>query len=280
MVMKRRNRKEIIIFSVMTVIALAWIVPIFWILFTSLKSEAEAITGGFSLLPKEINFDAYKEVLFLSTQAPVLRWFLNSLIIAITHTALVLTISSLAGFAYARLEFKGRDKIFYLLLSTMMVPPVVNLIPLYKITSIFGWVDTYWAMIFPAAGGVYGVFLLRQFMLGISSDYDNAARIDGASNFYIFIKIIIPMIKPALIVLALFTFMGNWNDFLWPTIVTNDVRMRTLPAGMRILQGVYDIEYAKLMAATVVSATPVFIIYLFVQKYFIKGISLSSGIKG
>lgn len=276
-----KSKSQIIrTFILMTILSILWILPLLWILSTSLKSEAEAITGSFRLIPNKIDFTSFQNILFENSQTPVLRWFFNSIVIATCHTALVLTISSLAAFAYSRLNFKWRDKIFYLLLPTLMIPGVVNLIPSYKIVSSFMWIDTYMAMIIPGAGGVYGIFFLRQFMIAIPRDFDAAARIDGASDFGIFSRIIVPMSKPSLIVLGLFTFMGNWNDFLWPTIVTNSLNMRTLPAGLRILQGVFDVEYSKLMAATVVSAAPVFILYLFIQKYFIKGISLSSGIKG
>lgn len=276
----KKSAIEWVRFLVMTSLALLWVVPLLWIVSTSFKSEAEAISGGFKIIPQNFVLSSYQEILFENPQTPILRWFINSLIIAISHTGIVLLICSMAAFSYARLRFKGKSILFGVILSTMMIPGIVNLIPVYKIVSQLGWIDTYYAMIFPSVGGAYGVFFLRQFMYGVPVEFDEAAKIDGASNLYIYMKIILPLIKPALIVLGLFTFMGNWNDFLWPSIVTNDLKMRTLPAGMRILQGVLDIEYSQLMAATVISAFPVFIIYLMVQKYFIKGISLSSGIKG
>jgi multiple sugar transport system permease protein len=266
-------------FIFLTIIGIVWITPLIWIISTSLKPESQAISHPIQWIPETFTFENYQAVISNTSEAPILRWFWNSLFIASTHTILILLINSLAAFGYARLQFKGRDLLFWSLMVTMMIPPVMNLIPVYSIVNFLGWVDTPWAMIIPGLGGVFGIFLLRQFFLGIPVELEEAARIDGATTLEIYWKIILPLAKPALVVVGLFTFMGNWNDFLWPMIVTNSVEARTLPVGLSILQGTYNIQYAKMMAATVLSAVPVIILFMFTQRYFIKGISLS-GIKG
>jgi multiple sugar transport system permease protein len=266
-------------FTFLSILAVVWIAPMLWILSTSLKPESQAISWPIQWIPETFTFENYIEVLSDSEDAPVLRWFWNSFFIATTHTLLILLINSLAAFAYARMQFKGKEFLFWSLMVTMMIPTVMNLIPLYSIVNWLGWIDTPWAMIVPGLGGVFGIFLLRQFFQGIPVELEEAAKMDGATAFQIYWKIIIPLSKPALVTLALFTFMANWNDFLWPLIVTNEAETRTLPVGLSILQGTYNIQYAKMMTATLLSAVPVLILFLFAQRFFIKGISLS-GIKG
>jgi len=280
---KKSSISQFILVLVLTVIAAAWIFPLLWILATSFKSEGEIISGVSLLWPHNPTLDTYDSALFdrnFADQMPVLRWFANSMLVASAYTLVMLFVSSMAAFAYARLEFRGRKVLFYLLLATMMVPQAVTLVPLYKMMVVFGWVNTYWALILPGVANVFAVFLLRQFMLGIPKDYDEAARIDGAGTFSIYFRIIMPLVRPALIVAGLFVFLMNWNDFLWPTIITNDVAMRTLPAGLRLLQGFLLTQYGKLAVASVISAVPVLIIFLFARQFFTKGLALSAGVKG
>ena len=275
--------RQILLFVFTAALAVIAILPLLWILSTSFKSESEIITGGFHLLPKKFTLDTYNSILFDKTyasQVPVFRWFLNSLLVSSIHTVLMLLISSMSAYAYARMEFKGKKIMFYVLLSTMMVPQSVIIAPLYNIMVKLGWVNTYMSMIFPGLSSVFAVFLMRQFMLGIPKEYDEAANIDGAGRFQIFIKVILPLMKPSMVVTGLFVFLNNWNDFLWLTIITSSVNMRTLPAGLRVMQGFLTTQYGKIAAASVISALPVFVIYLFAQKYFQKGLSLSSGVKG
>lgn len=280
MSVKREERNiKITSFIFLAIVGIFWIAPMIWILSTSLKPESAAISWPIKWIPDAPTLQNYIDVISNTSEAPILRWFANSLFIAITHTVFILFINSLAAYAYSRLQFKGREKIFWFLMATMMIPPIMNLIPAYSIVNFLGWVDTPWAMIVPGLGGVFGIFLLRQFFMGIPKELEEAAVIDGATLFQIYWKIILPLSKPALVVLALFTFMGNWNDFLWPLIVTNSVEMRTLPVGLSILQGTYNIQYAKMMAATFISAIPVLILFLLAQRFFVKGISLS-GVKG
>lgn len=267
-------------FIFLLLVGIIWIVPVLWTLLSSLKAEAEIQTIGYKILPVEWVIKNYVEVLSDTSSAPIVKWFTNSLIISTSHTILVLIIASLAAYAYSRLTFKGRDTLFIILLSTMMFPSVVNLIPLYKISDILGWIDSPLAVIVPGVAGVFNIFLIRQFMLGIPKEYDESARVEGANDFQIYSRVILPLIRPVLTVVALFSFTGSWNDFLWPSIVFNDVEKLPLTPGLKLLQGVYDIEIAHLMASAVISIVPTFILFLFAQRYFLKGLSLSSGVKG
>ncbi|MCM8709686.1 carbohydrate ABC transporter permease [Clostridium sp. SYSU_GA19001] len=267
-------------FIFLTFIGVLWIIPITWTLLSSFKAESEIQTVGYKILPIEWVIQNYIDVLSDTSSAPIVKWFINSLFISTTHTILVLIIASMSAYAYSRLNFKGRDALFTLLLSTMMFPSVVNLIPLYKISDILGWIDNPLSVIVPGLGGVFNIFLIRQFMLGIPKEYDECARVEGANDFQIYTKVILPLIRPVLTVVALFSFTGSWNDFLWPSIVMNDIDKLPLTPGLKLLQGVYDIEIAHLMASAVISIIPTFIIFLFAQRYFLKGLSLSSGVKG
>lgn len=278
--MKKRQTSKIVAFVFLSIMAVIWIVPLLYGIFTSFKSQSELLTEGARLLPIDWVLTNYQDLLMDNTSTPLVRWFLNSLFIATMNTLLVLFVVSLSAFAYSRLQFKGRNKIFTFLLASMMFPGVVNLIPLYKIVDVLGWVNTPWAMIIPGAAGAMNIFLVKQFMDNIPKDYDEAAQIDGASELTIFRKIIFPLIKPILTVITLFTFTGSWNDFLWPSIVFNDIEKMPITSGLQLLQGMYQAQPTLLMAGALIAIIPTFIIYLFAQKYFLESMSLSGGVKG
>jgi multiple sugar transport system permease protein len=269
------SKSKISVSTFIILLAIIWLVPFLWIASTAFKPENEVIDAVVYWIPKTFTLQNFRDIFSDTQNAPILRWVFNSLFIAVVHTALVLFIDSLAAYAYARLEFKGKEAIFWILMSTMMIPTIINFIPNYVIVDRLSWVDTPIAMIVPGLAGVFGIFLLRQFFEGIPRELDESAKIDGAGVFKIYWKIIIPLSKPALVALALFTFMGNWNDFLWPLIVTNDAAQRTLPAGLSIFQGAYVALYGKLMAGALISAVPPLILFLVGQKYFVQGIAMS-----
>lgn len=279
LVSARKQLPYLLLFLVMAVLAMIWLAPLLYILSTSLKPESETITWPLRWIPLHFSLDNYREILFSNARAPLLRWVWNSFFTASSHTLLVLLVSSLAAYGYARVEFRGRDTLFAILMATMMVPPVINFVPAFLIVDKLGWVDTYLALIMPGLGGVFGVFLLRQFFKGIPKDLEDAARIDGAGALRIWWQIVMPNSIPALVTLAVFAFMGHWNDFLWPLIVTNEATMRTLPPGLTMFQSQYISFYGRLTAGAVVSALPVLIVFLFAQRYFVRGITLS-GLKG
>jgi multiple sugar transport system permease protein len=206
---------------------------------------------------------------------PFGRYFLNSAIVTVTVTVLQILISSLAAFAFARLRFRGRETIFLLYLATLMIPTQVTLIPNFLIIKELGWYDTYLALIVPALFGALSTFLLRQYYRGIPLEMDEAARMDGASSLRIWWQIILPLSGPVLAALAIFTFQGTWNEFLWPLIVTGTQEMQTIPVGLSYFNGQYKTAWGLLMAGSVISLLPVLIIYVLAQNWFVKGITLS-----
>lgn len=278
--MKKRNTSKIIAFVFLIAMAIIWLIPLLYGIFTSFKSESELMTEGFKFMPIEWVLTNYQELLVNNTSTPLVKWFMNSMLISVSHTLLVLVVVSFSAYAYSRLNFKGKNGLFSFLLATMMFPSVVNLIPLYKIVDLLGWVNTPLAMIVPGAAGVFNIFLVKQFMDNIPKDFDEAARIDGAGELTIFTKIILPLIKPVLLVVALFSFTGSWNDFLWPSIVFNDIEKMPITSGLQLLQGMYQAQPTLLMAGALVAIIPTFILYLFAQKYFLQSMSLSAGVKG
>ncbi|MBP1969295.1 multiple sugar transport system permease protein [Virgibacillus natechei] len=259
-----------------------WIIPLIFGIATSFRSQTEVVSTGFRLLPVNWVIENYAAVLSDTSTAPILRWIWNSIFISTTHTFLVLVVISVTAYGYSRMKFKGRDVLFFTLLGISFFPNVVNLIPSYKIIDTLGWVNTPWAMIVPGLAGMGNIFLVRQFMKGIPKDLDESARIDGASDFKIYYKIILPMIKPVLIVCALFSFTGSWNDFLWPVIVYTDVEKMPVTAGLLLLQDVYG-NYSmigQLMGSALLAVIPTMLLFFFAQKYFVQSLDLSSGIKG
>lgn len=265
-------------FIVLAIIALIWILPIVWAILTSFKSEGEIKNLGFSFLPKHFTFSNYGELVG-NASTPVFRWFLNSLFIAVCSTILNVFVVSFAAYGYTRLKFKGRDALFTFLLMTMMFPSIVNLIPMFKVIDTLGWTDNFLAVIVPGAAGVFNVFLVRQFMLGIPKELDESAVMDGANEMQIFRYVIFPLTRPVLAVVALFSFTGSWNDFLWPSVVMSSVDKMPITPGLQLLQGQYTTYPGIATAGAIFALIPTFLLYLFAQKYFLQSMSLQSGIK-
>ncbi len=231
------------------------------------------------LIPyKKVNF-LWKNYIDAWNAVPFGRFFINSIFVSICITFGQVFTSSLAAYAFARLNFKFRDQLFLGYLTTLMIPYTVTMIPVFILLKLLGWIDTYQALILPAMFSAYGTFMLRQFFLSIPKDLEESAIIDGASKFTIYFNIILPLSKPALATLTTFVFMGAWNDFMWPLIVTNSMEMKTLPVGLAAFQGLYTTNWTLLMAASVIVLIPVLLVYIFNQRYFVKGIVLS-GLKG
>lgn len=277
--MKYSKPVKIVFFVILALLAVVWICPIVWAVFTSFKSNDEIISSDFHLLPQHWSLENYAEIAQDNEQTPVLRWFVNSIIIAAGQTLLVLVVVSLAAYGYTRLKFKGRDLIFNCLLATMMFPSILNLIPNYKIVDTLGWTNTFLAVIMPGAAGVYNIFLVRQFVVAIPHELDEAAIVDGANEWQVFRYVILPLIRPALTVVALFTFAGAWNDFLWPSIVMTDVETMPITPGLQLLQGQYLTYPGVAAAGALLALVPMLIMYLFAQKYFMQAMALNSGIK-
>jgi multiple sugar transport system permease protein len=277
--MKQNNTTKIVAFVLLLITAIFWIIPLIWAFFTSFKSNQEIQAVGFSFLPIHWTIGNYEQLLFHNASDPILKWFLNSLIISVSNTVLVLVVCSLAAYGYTRLKFKGRDLLFVILLGSMMFPSVVNIIPLYRVMQTLGWVNNLLAVIVPGAASVFNVFLVRQFALGIPKALDESAKIDGANEFQIFLHIILPLLKPVLTVVALFSFTGSWNDFLWPSIILNNVDIMPITPGLQLLQGQY-LTYPGLgTAGALIALVPSLLLYLFAQKYFMQSMTLSAGVK-
>jgi multiple sugar transport system permease protein len=248
------------------------LVPFAWMLSTSLKEPGDVFLYPPQWIPDPVQWENYRETV---TVMPFGRFYLNSIIQAVAVTALQLLTASLAAFAFARLRFRGRDVLFLLYLATMMIPFPVTMIPNFIIMRYLNWIDTFRALILPPAFSAFSTFLLRQYFMSIPLEMDDAARVDGASSFRIWWQIILPLSGPALATLAIFTFLGQWNSFLWPLIVTNSEEMRTLPVGLAAFQGQYSVQWHLLMAGSVIAVLPILVIYIAGQKWFVRGITLT-----
>ncbi len=279
---KRITPSLIAVYVILTVLAIVWLLPVIYTVSTSFKSVAEFTSDAYTFLPAKWVLDNYMTLVESSASYPVVNWLINSLIISTVFALLSVTIVALAGFGYSRLNFKYRDTLFFVLLLISMFPAVVNMIPQYRIIASLGWVNTYWACIVPGLGNVANIFLVRNFMKGIPKELDEAAEIDGASDFQIFLRIMLPAIRPILIVIFLFSFTGAWNDFLWPTLVFNDINKMPVTAGLQLLSnqmGQYN-QMGSLMAATCMAIIPTLLLFLFAQKYFLQSLNITSGLKG
>ena len=273
---------HVLLYAVLSAGAVLMIVPFLWMVSTAFKTEPEVLQYPPVWLPRHLTFDSFIKVWQV---IPLGRFFFNSIFVGVVITASQVLLDSLAAYGFARRRFPGRDLIFMIFLTTMMVPRQVTMIPLFMMmrsipfTGGNGWIDSYWGLIVPGLSGAFGVFLLRQFFITIPVELEEAARIDGCSSINIFFRIMTPLAKPALLSVGIFVFLWSWNDFIWPLIITNQVAMRTLPVGLSNLQGQYKISWSLLMAASVLATLPVVIAYLFFQREFVQGITLT-GLKG
>ena len=270
---------NVIMFICLMILAIMWMVPLWLSFVTSLKYEAEIFRGSFTWIPLQPTWFNYDFIFGGPGNVRVFNWIFNSAVIATTHTILLLIICSLAAYAYARLEFKGRTFLFTTLMATMMIPGVINFIPNFIIVDRLGWLDTHFAMIFPGLSGVFGVFLLRQFFLGIPKEIEESARIDGASEFKIYSHLFMPLSKPALVALGILTFLGNWNDYLWPLLVTFRHESLTLTVGVALLSSQYGHHRGVVLAGASIGAIPPLILFIIGQRQFVKGITFSA-VKG
>ena len=278
----------------LVVLGIIWFAPIIWLVLNSFKTDSEFITSFTMLknrwdylsrmIPRRWTTENYVEIFIggsgINTTSNILMMFRNSFIVSVAVTVLNAVVTSLSAFAYERLEFKGGETIFWTLMYLSMFPNVVNLLPMFRIATALGLVNNLNALIWPSLAGVFNIFLIRNFLKGIPKVLDEAASIDGASSFQVYLHIILPSIVPVMIVVSLFSFNGAWNDFLWPSIVMTDVRNQTITPGLRLLDGQYGGEWAHMIASCLVSMLPPFILYLVAQKYFLQGISVQAGVKG
>jgi len=271
-----RLARQGILYAILVISALFMIVPFLWMLSTSLKTDQYVLTMPPQFFPRPLTLHSYMR---LAELFPIGRMFFNSLLVATLTTLGQLATCSMAAYAFARMRFKGRNVLFLIYLATLMIPFQVTITPLFILMRYLGWINTYQGLIFPGMFSAFGTFLLRQSFLTVPKELDEAAVIDGASHFTIYQRIILPLSKPALATLGVFSFMGSWNAFLWPLFVVRDMEMMTLPVGLATLHGRWLTEWNLVMAGPVITILPLLVVYLIAQKYFVRGVLLS-GIKG
>ncbi|GHV46585.1 sugar ABC transporter permease [Spirochaetia bacterium] len=277
--MMRKNDSLLINITVVIVLCLTGIVmlfPFIWMVFTSLKPPSEIFIYPPELFPRNWRFENYLEVW---TAAPFGKFYINSVIIAAAITFGQLLTCSLGAYAFARLHFKGRDKLFLLYLATLMIPFQVTMVPIYTIMKNLGWINTYQGVIAPSLFSAYGTFLLRQFFITIPNELEESVKIDGGGYLICYSMIIIPLSKTALATLGTFVFLFSWNNFMWPMLVINTLDLYTLPLGIAFFQGRFGVQWNLLMVASVITMLPLLVVYLFAQRFFISGIMMGA-VKG
>jgi multiple sugar transport system permease protein len=249
------------------------LLPMVWMVSASLMPAGAANTYPPRLLPEQPTLEHYRA---LFTRLNIGRYFLNSTIIALAVTAISLLVNSMAGYAFAKLRFRARDRVFRLLATGLVVPVQVAMLPLFLMLRELGLINTYWGVIIPAMASIFGIFLIRQYAFSIPDDLIDAARVDGAGEFRIYWSVILPVIRPILATLAIWTFLASWNDFMWPLIVLSDDAMFTLPVALANLMGERAQDTELMMAGAVLTVLPVMLVFVFLQRYYIEGITMGS----
>ncbi|MBP0000443.1 MAG: carbohydrate ABC transporter permease [Cyanobacteria bacterium SID2] len=269
-------RKSIVFYLLLTLIALFMLFPLLWLLSTSLKSPQENIFQfPPQWIPEQPTFENFVKVW---QSQPFGRYLLNSTIVAVLTVGLNLGFCSLAAYPLARLDFRGKNVIFASILATIMIPFQIIMVPLYVLTVQWGLKNTYLGVMFPYLAGAFGIFLLRQAFAGVPKELEEAARMDGCSELGIWWFVMIPAIRPALVTLAIFTFIGSWGDFLWPLIVLDRPELYTLPLGVARLAGTFSLDWRLVAAGSIVSIVPVFVLFAILQRYVVSS-NVASGIK-
>lgn len=257
------------------IVALVVIFPLYWMVVVAFSPRGEVFEPGLRLWPSSWTLENVAKVF---DRVPVIDWLGNSIVIGAFVTVLTVAVNLLAGYAFARLRFGGRNAVFILALATMMIPVQAIMVAQFKLVSGMGIYGTYWGVILPAASAAFGIFLARQFFIGIPDEIIEAARIDGAGHLRIFIQVVLPLCKPLIAVMTLLTLMGSWNDFAWPLIALKDNALFTLPIGLLYLKNQTSPDYNAIMALALISVLPMVLLFIFFQRYFVQGFA-RSGIK-
>ena len=261
---------------VLIILALLVLIPVVWMVFSAFKPEKEIISWPPTFIPKSLTLENFTDV---QNRIDIIKYIANSVIYAGGTTALAVVVNSMAGYAYAFYDFKGKNGAFIMTLATMMVPFQVIMVPLFLVVYKMGMYDSYWGLIIPRVAVAGSIFMMRAAFTGIPKEMAEAARIDGLSEYGIFWRIMLPQVKPAMITLIILSVNGSWNDLLWPMIVTSSTQMRTLANGLALFIRQNTIEHGAAFAGALISLLPMFVLYMFGQKYFIEGMS-SGGLKG
>ncbi len=263
-------------YLVLIIFALFALMPFAWMLSTSLKPAGEILSVTPNFIPTKPTLDNYGAI---GDAFPLGRILTNSLVVAILITGGQILFCSMAAFAFARIPFKGREVLFILYLATLMIPQQVTITPLFILMTGLGWVNTYQGLILPGIFSAFGVFLMRQSFMSFPREYEEAAFLDGATYWTVFRKLVMPLSRPALATLSVLAFMSAWNAFLWPLFVTRDADIMTLPVALATLQGRWTTQWNLVMAGAVLAVTPILLLYIFAQRYFVQGMTMS-GLKG
>lgn len=271
--MKSLNWVKLFLYAGLILYAIITFLPFAWALSASFKHLSEIVTGGIHFIPENFTLDNYKTIFF---KEPLFsRWLLNSIIVAVFITGFNLLFNSMAGYALARIPFKGRTLLFFIILAVLMVPSQITLIPSYLILKNLGWLNSYQGLIVPNVVNATFIFMMRQFFINFPKELEEAAALDGLSRWETFLSIVLPLAKPALAAQAIFIFMGAWNNFLMPLIVLSDPTMFTLPLGLNTFKGQYISYWNYIMAASMVLTLPALAIYAFFNRYFIQGVTFT-----
>ncbi len=266
----RKRKDPLWVYVLLSIGGFIMIFPFIWMVLTSFKTGSDIYS--FSVIPKPFVDTNYLTVL---GKTNFVRWFLNSLFIGVVTTASVLCFDTLTGYTLCKMNFPGKNLIFIIILATLMVPTEMLVIPWYLMSSRLGWMNTYWSIMFPGVISAFGIFMIRQFFESVPNDLIEAARIDGLNEFGIYWRIALPLIKPAISALAIFTFLGNWNAFLWPVIIISQYDLYTLPVGLSLFSTDAGSQWELIMTAASMATVPVLIVFMIFQKQIIEGIHLS-----
>lgn len=272
--LERIKPTKIIIWTLLFLGGIVMVTPLAFMISTSFKTGADVFSLG--IIPKNPTLENY---IYIWTESQFSRWMLNSLWVATFSTASVVFFDSLVGYTLAKFTFRGRAIVFIAILSTLMIPTEMLIIPWYMMSREFGWIDTYWGIAFPGLMTGFGTFLMRQFFMGLPDELIEAARIDGWSEFAIWSRIAMPLVVPALSALAIFHFLGNWTAFIWPLIVTNSPELYTIPVGLASFNGEFQTDWEIVMTASCLATLPTLLFFLVLQKFIIRGVMLA-GLKG
>ena len=269
------NAYLVMTYLVLIVACMIAIVPFLYVISTSLKETRSLFSYPPQWIPADPTTVNYRNLI---NEHPFLRWTFNSFFVASVVTVIKVVIDSMAGYAFAKMRFAGRDALFLLVLLTLMIPFSATLIPLYIIVRELNMTNSYWGLILPPLASPIGIFMMRQFIESLPSDLENAARLDGCSEFQIYRRVILPLIKPGLVVLGVFTFMNQWTSYLWPLVVNTKAEMMTLTVGIQSLRSLFTVDWGILSAGAVLSMLPLVLVFIFLQRFFIAG-SIAGALK-
>jgi alpha-1,4-digalacturonate transport system permease protein len=269
------NLTTVVIWLFLAFGALVMFFPIYWMFATAVRPQYEIFAREISLWPSEVAWSNFPEAW---KSMPFTQWYINSLTIAGMSVVITVSINLLAGYTFAKFSFPGRNILFFMFLGTLMIPIQVIMVPMFMIVSDLGWLNTPWAVVMPRAAEAFGIFLVRQFMLSIPDELIEAARLDGAGEFRIFLTVVLPLCGPLIAVLTIFTFMWRWNDFAWPVVVLQSQSAFTVPLGLNLLKGEHYTDWNYIMSMGLLSTVPMLLVFVFFQRYFVQGIAVT-GIK-